>query len=363
MSNEIKLMYEKNEEIKYPLDYNSLINQIYRKTGINNPILLFTFKKNNGESIIKEIGSEEDYQKYKNLYEKKSDSIEIKIKNINNESNNEVSKDFEERDQLIDLEKIIENQSKKIKKLENDLIKIEELQTEVQFLTKQIFRINQRLNSKKKNDLKVKNSSAEKLKKKFTKKKEKETPEKNENNGNQIQYNENNKSKGKTPKNKEITLYKEDNNKDLKNNISNIHNYTIDNFDSNNYQMEKKNYLSCRFFKNEDIIISKSLIKENYTIHHKIKVFNDALDNICWPEDSFIRCINDDSEIYFYHSNDKEIQVINQNTIFFLFKVIILFKNYYNIQEGKYTLNYQLISDYYGNIGNETGYLTVIVTK
>ena len=132
------------------MDYNSLINQIYRKTGINNPILLFTFKKNNGESIIKEIGSEEDYQKYKNLYEKKSDSIEIKIKNINNESNNEVSKDFEERDQLIDLEKIIENQSKKIKKLENDLIKIEELQTEVQFLTKQIFRINQRLNSKKK---------------------------------------------------------------------------------------------------------------------------------------------------------------------------------------------------------------------
>ena len=73
--------------------------------------------------------------------------------------------------------------------------------------------------------------------------------------------------------------------------------------------------------------------------------------------------INDDSEIYFYHSNDKEIQIKNQNTIFFLYKVIILFKNYYNIQEGKYTLNYQLISDFFGNIGNETGYLTVIVTK
>ena len=341
MSNEIKIMYEKNQEIKYPLDYNSLINQIYRKTGINNPILLFTFKKNNGESIIKEIENEEDYQKYKNLYEKKSDSIEIKIKNINNESNNEASKDFEGRDQLIDLEKIIENQSKKIKKFENDLIKIQELQTEVQFLTKQIFKINQRLSSKKENEIKVKNSSAEKLKKKFTKKNEEKTPEKNN----------------------ETTLYKEDNNNDLNNNISNINNYNIDNFDSNNYQKEKKNYLSCKFFKNKDIIISKSLIKENFTIHHKIKVFNDGMDNLCWPEDTFIRCINDDSEIYFYHSNDKEIQVINQNTIFFLFKVIILFKNYYNIQEGKYTLNYQLISDFFGNIGNETGYLTVIVTK
>ena len=341
MSNEIKIMYEKNQEIKYPLDYNSLINQIYRKTGINNPILLFTFKKNNGESIIKEIENEEDYQKYKNLYEKKSDSIEIKIKNINNESNNEASKDFEGRDQLIDLEKIIENQSKKIKKFENDLIKIQELQTEVQFLTKQIFKINQRLSSKKENEIKVKNSSAEKLKKKFTKKNEEKTPEKNN----------------------ETTLYKEDNNNDLNNNISNINNYNIDNFDSNNYQKEKKNYLSCKFFKNKDIIISKSLIKENFTIHHKIKVFNDGLDNLCWPEDTFIRCINDDSEIYFYHSNDKEIQIKNQNTIFFLYKVIILFKNYYNIQEGKYTLNYQLISDFFGNIGNETGYLTVIVTK
>lgn len=341
MSNEIKIMYEKNQEIKYPLDYNSLINQIYRKTGINNPILLFTFKKNNGESIIKEIENEEDYQKYKNLYEKKSDSIEIKIKNINNESNNEASKDFEGRDQLIDLEKIIENQSKKIKKFENDLIKIQELQTEVQFLTKQIFKINQRLSSKKENEIKVKNSSAEKLKKKFTKKNEEKTPEKNN----------------------ETTLYKEDNNNDLNNNISNINNYNIDNFDSNNYQKEKKNYLSCKFFKNKDIIISKSLIKENFTIHHKIKVFNDGMDNLCWPEDTFIRCINDDSEIYFYHSNDKEIQIKNQNTIFFLYKVIILFKNYYNIQEGKYTLNYQLISDFFGNIGNETGYLTVIVTK
>ena len=341
MSNEIKIMYEKNQEIKYPLDYNSLINQIYRKTGINNPILLFTFKKNNGESIIKEIENEEDYQKYKNLYEKKSDSIEIKIKNINNESNNEASKDFEGRDQLIDLEKIIENQSKKIKKFENDLIKIQELQTEVQFLTKQIFKINQRLSSKKENEIKVKNSSAEKLKKKFTKKNEEKTPEKNN----------------------ETTLYKEDNNNDLNNNISNINNYNIDNFDSNIYQKEKKNYLSCKFFKNKDIIISKSLIKENFTIHHKIKVFNDGMDNLCWPEDTFIRCINDDSEIYFYHSNDKEIQIKNQNTIFFLYKVIILFKNYYNIQEGKYTLNYQLISDFFGNIGNETGYLTVIVTK
>ena len=124
------------------------------------------------------------------MYEKKSDSIEVQIKNINNESNNEVSKDFEERDQLIDLEKIIENQSKKIKKLENDLIKVQELQTEVQFLTQQIFNINQILNSKKENEIKVKNSSAEKLKKKFSEKKEEETPEKNENNGNVIKYNE-----------------------------------------------------------------------------------------------------------------------------------------------------------------------------
>lgn len=109
-------------------------------------------------------------------------------------------------------------------------------------------------------------------------------------------------------------------------------------------------------------MIDESIIKQNKTIHHKIKVLKNGIGNFNLPEDTFIRCINNDSDIYFYHSNEIEIEVDNQNT-FIYFNVIILFKNYSSIKEGRYTLSYHLMSDFYDINANEIGYLIVRVTK
>ncbi len=155
MSKIIKLKCEVNSQIEYPSDYNTLVNKIQTIFDINNPKFIFIFKNSNGEDVIKEIGNEEDYQEYKKLYENSNSSIEIKIKKII--SNEIIKKIYNEgKNKINELKNITENQSKKIKNFEYEFKKIEELQTQVQFLTKQLFKINKYLDSKK--EIKYKNN-------------------------------------------------------------------------------------------------------------------------------------------------------------------------------------------------------------
>ena len=348
MSKIIKLKCEVNAQIEYPSDYKTLVNKIQAIFDINNPKLIFIFKNTNGEDVIKEIGNEEDFQKYKKLYENSNSSIEIKIKKkISNEIIKKI--DNEGKNKINELKNITENQSKKIKNVEYELKKIEELQTQVQFLSKQLYKINKVLDSKKEkkneNNYLINNHSNI-----LNEKKKKEEEEKIQNRE-KIDY-KNTITKKNKEKEKEIE------NKIREDNIKKPNSVLNPKFNS----MDKKQNFSFKFIKSKDIVIDESIIKQNKTIHHKIKVLKNGIGNFNLPEDTFIRCINNDSDIYFYHSNEIEIEVDNQNT-FIYFNVIILFKNYSSIKEGRYTLSYHLMSDFYDINANEIGYLIVRVTK
>ncbi len=187
------------------------------------------------------------------------------------------------------------------------------------------------------------------------------------------------------------TLYKQEKNiNDLKNNVEN--NQNLDKIVNLNKKMEayntllvsqekekkKKsdlffssinetidnNILSCEYIEKEKLIRTKSTILKNYVIEHNILIKNTSKNNNEWPIDTFLRCVNDDSDIYFYHINDriKKTQKEGVENIY-IFQILVLFKNYKNIKEGEYDLKYQLINDFYGVIGDDYGNLIIKVIE
>ena len=187
------------------------------------------------------------------------------------------------------------------------------------------------------------------------------------------------------------TLYKQEKNiNDLKNNVEN--NQNLDKIVNLNKKMEayntllvsqekekkKKsdlffssinetidnNILSCEYIENEKLIRTKSTILKNYVIEHNILIKNTSKNNNEWPIDTFLRCVNDDSDVYFYHINEriKKTQKEDEENIY-IFQILVLFKNYNNIKEGEYELKYQLINDFYGVIGDDYGNLIIKVIE
>jgi hypothetical protein len=131
-----------------------------------------------------------------------------------------------------------------------------------------------------------------------------------------------------------------------------------------NTKKENDNSLSCKYLNNKKIIINKSQILKNYIIEHKILIENTSKNNIEWPIDTFLRCVNEDSDIYFYHTDERFKNTINENKDnIYIFRILILFKNYPNIKEGEYSLKYQLINDFYGIIGDDFGNLIIEVIE
>ena len=71
------------------------------------------------------------------------------------------------------------------------------------------------------------------------------------------------------------------------------------------------------FFKikvNLNLIINKKTIKKrqiikNKPIEYEIKVYNDSIETLTWTEKTFLRCENDDSDIFFFKFYDKKIQI------------------------------------------------------
>ena len=81
-----------------------------------------------------------------------------------------------------------------------------------------------------------------------------------------------------------------------------------------------------------------------------------------WPTDTLLKCIPDDSNIYFFHLkitdgvwsyNDESYEV-------FVFPVKILFKNYNKFSKIN-KLSCHLLSDRYGKIGNKIGKMEIII--
>ena len=122
----------------------------------------------------------------------------------------------------------------------------------------------------------------------------------------------------------------------------------------------------CKFLDshNQIIELKKNDINQNNPIYYYFKIQNIGKDE--WPKDTFLKCENDDTEIFFYHStlkDDCEMIYDKESTLYyFKFKINVIFKNYGNIHDGvEYKLRAYLVSDKFNRIGNNYGQLIVKV--
>ena len=293
MNSFITLKYIKEIKMKFPNNFNDLIEDISNQFKIDQNELItlqFIFNITNGEKMIIEINDEEKYQYFKNLYENNCESIEVNIRNYNFKTNSEYRNEINE--EINQIRSTLYKQEKNINDLKNNVENNQNLDKIVNLNKKMeaynILLVSQEKEKKKKSDL-------------F---------------------------------------------------FSSI-NETIDN-----------NILSCEYIENEKLIRTKSTILKNYVIEHNILIKNTSKNNNEWPIDTFLRCVNDDSDIYFYHINDriKKTQKEGVENIY-IFQILVLFKNYKNIKEGEYDLKYQLINDFYGVIGDDYGNLIIKVIE
>ena len=293
MNSFITLKYIKEIKMKFPNNFNDLIEDISNQFKIDQNELItlqFIFNITNGEKMIIEINDEEKYQYFKNLYENNCESIEVNIRNYNFKTNSEYRNEINE--EINQIRSTLYKQEKNINDLKNNVENNQNLD--------KIVNLNKKMEAY--NTLLV---SQEKEKK------------------------------------KKSDLF-----------FSSI-NETIDN-----------NILSCEYIENEKLIRTKSTILKNYVIEHNILIKNTSKNNNEWPIDTFLRCVNDDSDIYFYHINDriKKTQKEGVENIY-IFQILVLFKNHKNIKEGEYELKYQLINDFYGVIGDDYGNLIIKVIE
>jgi len=104
------------------------------------------------------------------------------------------------------------------------------------------------------------------------------------------------------------------------------------------------NYYNCVFSNKERLQCNLNNIKNK--IEHTFKVYNNGKE---FPKDTIIRCINNDSEIYF--NSVKIKQSFQKYKNYWEFPVEILIKDFDDIKKGdKYELEYYLLSDREGKI-------------
>ena len=150
----IKVKYEKIVSIECPEDFNSLcyrIKEYYSMDDDKELVLKFKCTLKDGSLREKEIKNEESFKAFKNKFFKESNNIEVQIgiQQIynNNDLNCENQENVESEQMLEKIEnqnKIIEELNKEIKKLKWEIKKVYELETQVQFLTKQIYKLREK---------------------------------------------------------------------------------------------------------------------------------------------------------------------------------------------------------------------------
>jgi hypothetical protein len=293
-----------------------------------------------------EINKEKDYQDFviEDNYEEKNISITIPKDNVKQKNNKDQSKELEEINKL---KNIYDNNQQKIKNIKK---LIDQLQTQINFYENELS-----------NNIIINNNNNYNNNKNI-----------NFNNNNNINRNYNNYN------NNNINLNFNNNNNNINRNFNNNNNNINRNFDnfSNDFNIPNipQNYynnfvpvkecdkdFSCVYYENnvtinvslDEIINKKKIIKYNFKIQNNGKK--------PWPDDSFLKCINDDSDIFFYYSKMNTNKVIwSDNVVYNEFEVIINFKNPIP-RKGKYFCHAQLMSDTKGKMGNSIGTLFVNV--
>ena len=137
---------------------------------------------------------------------------------------------------------------------------------------------------------------------------------------------------------------------------SNLKNIVIEIIDLNN-PIKKEDY-SCVFFEDNEILNIKleDLKKNDNRIKYIFKIQNNG--EKPWPEDIFLKCVKEDSDIFFFHCKPGGINNIYYNEVYNEFEIIINFKNDYpNI--GNYQCHAILMSDSKGQMGKNVGTLNI----
>ena len=115
-------------------------------------------------------------------------------------------------------------------------------------------------------------------------------------------------------------------------------------------------YLDKKFDDNDTssnnvMVFDKNDIESNKNnITYTFKIINNGKEN--WPEDVFLKCLNNNCDIYFLSTKQKEI-IIDGDNQWYEFKVNIKFKNYNKIEKKMHKLKGYLESDKIGRIGNK----------
>ena len=129
--------------------------------------------------------------------------------------------------------------------------------------------------------------------------------------------------------------------------------YLIDNNLNLDYNYEFIENNSSINTKKEEIIKDKKI----FDFYFKIKNIGAN-----WPTDTLLKCIPDDSTIYFFHLKitDGVWSYSDENYPIYVFPVKILFKNYNKFNKIN-KLSCYLLSDRYGKIGNKIGKMEIII--
>ena len=115
-------------------------------------------------------------------------------------------------------------------------------------------------------------------------------------------------------------------------------------------------YLDKKFDDNDTssnnvMVFDKNDFLENKNkITYTFKIKNNGKEN--WPDDVFLKCLNNNCDIYFLSTKQKEI-IIDGDNQWYEFKVNIKFKNYNKIEKKMHKLKGYLESDKIGRIGNK----------
>jgi len=122
------------------------------------------------------------------------------------------------------------------------------------------------------------------------------------------------------------------------------------------------NYYSCIFNNKSHIFIPIDKCKKDKKITYKFRVYNNGQD---FPNDTLIKCLNNDSEIYFKHVKIIDFIQNKDDKRFYEIPVEILFKDLDDIKINEnYELECYLMSDKEGKIGNKNnGKLNIQILK
>ena len=133
-------------------------------------------------------------------------------------------------------------------------------------------------------------------------------------------------------------------------------------FNINNIYYNNNNKLNYEFIENDSSLeIKKEEIKNKKIFDFYFKIKNQGAE---FPVDTLLKCIPNDSYIYFFHLKitDGVWSYKDENLgIIYVFPVKILFKNY-NKFNNVNELSCYLLSDRYGKIGNKIGKMKIIVS-